>query len=177
MSLLSKLESILFVASKPLTEKKLATSLGVSEDKIRDTLETLKVKFNNEHSGIHLLWSEDVVQFSSNPENKEEVAGFVKNEIVGELTRAQLETLTVIAYRSPTSKPEIEQIRGVNCAVILRNLQVRGLITETDDKEKIFPVYSLSTQALAHLGINSIEELPDFEKLSTHENIEHVLNQ
>ena len=177
MALLSKIESILFVASKPLTEKKLATTLGVSEEKIKDTLETIKMKFNQEGSGIYLLWSENSVQLSTNPQNAEEVSQFVKNEIVGELTKAQLETLTVIAYRSPISKPEVEQIRGVNCAVILRNLLVRGLVSEYDDKEKIMPVYTLSTAALAHLGITSVQDLPDYQNLSTHQNIEYTLDQ
>ncbi len=175
MSLVSRMESILFVASKPLTEQQLAKALDVSVEKIIDTLETIKMKFNHQESGIHLLVTDSTVQFASNANHSDDVSKFVKNEISGELTKAQLETLTVIAYRSPVTKPEIEQIRGVNCTIIIRNLLMRDLIIEDDDITKIFPVYSLSTNALAHLGIQSTEELPEYETLSVHDHIEQSL--
>lgn len=175
MTILGKIESILFVASKPLTIKKLAKALEVGEDKIEEALDVLKSKYNQSQSGIHLLFDGDMVQMATNPENVEAIDGFVKDEVAGELTKAQLETLTVVAYRGPVSRAEIEQIRGVNCAVILRNLMIRGLIDEQDGK--LMPEYVLTVEALRHLGITSVHELPDYETLSQHEYIEQTLDQ
>lgn len=173
--LIAEIESILFVASKPLSFKVLAKAIGVSESDVREAIEQLQQKYNRDNSGIHIIENDEKVQMATNPENTEIVEGFVKDEIAGELTRAQLETLTVIAYRSPITRPELEQIRGVNCAVILRILMIRGLVECREDETKMMSVYTLSFDALRHLGIKSINELPEYEALSRHEYIENVL--
>lgn len=177
MTLLGKIESILFVASKPLTVRKLAKALEVGEDKVEEALDVLKSKYNQEDSGIHLLFADDTVQMSTNPGNADAVEGFVKDEVAGELTKAQLETLTVVAYRGPITRPELEQIRGVNCSVILRNLMMRGLVNEQDGSGKLMPEYVLTVEALRHLGIEGVQELPDYETLSQHEYIEKALEE
>lgn len=169
MTLKSKIESILFVASKPLPYSKIAKSLSVKPDEVESTIEKLIEKYNIEDSGIHILREGNKIQMSTNADNSDAVEDFVKYEVTGELTKAQLETLTVIAYRSPVTRPEVEEIRGVNCAVILRNLLIRGLIMEQQDSDNFLPFYRLSVSALAHLGITSTKELPNFKDLSEHE--------
>ncbi len=171
MNLKSKIESILFVASRPLTIKKIAKELKEKESDIQDVIEQIKEKFDNPESGIHLIITGDQVQFSTNSDNAEFVEKFIKSELMGELTRAQLETLTVIAYQEPITRPEIEQIRGVNCAVILRNLMQRGLLGE-EGSEALMPVYRLSVKALQHLGVSSPQELPDHGELHGHDYLE-----
>ena len=175
MSLFGQVESILFVASKPLATKAIAQALGVDVGKIEDALRTLVMKYNQPDSGIHILSDDISVQMATNPENAEAIDHFSKDEVSGELTRPQLETLTVVAYRGPITRPELEQIRGVNCALILRNLMVRGLVEERDDAEKLLPVYRLSFDALRHLGIASVEELPEYAALHAHEHIEQAM--
>lgn len=175
MNVISQLESILFVASKPVTIKKLAQATGQDMSKIEETLETLRMKYNQSDSGIHVLYTDESVQMATNPENIQVIDGFIKDEIAGELTKAQLETLTVIAYRGPVTRPELEQIRGVNCSVIIRNLMIRGLVDEQTSAESVLPNYTVSTEALRHLGIRSVEELPQYEELHRHEFIEAVL--
>lgn len=174
MSLLSKIESILFVASKPLSISTLAKSLEKNEVEVEEAVETLRMKYNHEESGIHLLLDGKNIQFTTNPENGELIRGFLKQEIAGELTKAQLETLTVIGYRGPVSRSEIEQIRGMNCSVILRNLMMRGLIEE-QSHDTLVPLYTLSFEALSHLGIHSVEELPEYETLHAHEYIQAAI--
>lgn len=169
MNLLSQIESILFVASKPLSFKEIARAVRQKEDEVKLAVEELKVKYNHDASGLRILFVEDKVQMASNPENAGAVDLFIKLEAIGELTRPQLETLTVIAYRGPVTRPELEQIRGVNCAIILRNLLLRGLIEENEDSKKILPTYSLSFEALRHLGLNSPAELPNYQELHAHE--------
>ena len=97
MNLKSKIESILFVASRPLSLKVMAKALGQNQAEIERALASLRVKYD-EASGIQILQIEDEVQMATKAQNATVVEGFVKFEAVGELTRAQLETLTIIAY-------------------------------------------------------------------------------
>jgi len=164
MDITSIVESVLFVASKPLVVVKIAKSLGVEKEKIEEALNSLENKYVA-ISGIHLVRIGDSVQLVSNPENAEFVEKFTKTEFKEDLTKAQLETLTVVAYRGPITRAEIENIRGVNCSIILRNLLIRGLVNEFEDSEHILPVYELSIEALRFLGLSSILDLPDYESL------------
>lgn len=175
MDLLSQIESILFVASKPLKVKQIAKVCNKKESEIFEILENLKMKYNQENSGINLIFNDDSFQMVSNPINKDIVDGFIKTEVSSELTKAQLETLTIIAYQNDISRPEIEEIRGVNCAVIIRNLLIRGLIIEKESEDKLMPSYSLSLEALKELALNSVEELPNYKDLHEHEYIKTKL--
>ncbi len=174
MSLQSQIESILFVASKPLKPQAIAKAVGKSIHEVEEAIETLIMKYNDE-SGINILRVKDSIQMATNPKNMEVIEGFIKDEVAGELTKAQLETLTVIAYREPITRPELELIRGVNCALIIRNLLIRGLIEEIEEADKIVPVYRLSFEALRHLGVSNVKELPDYEEMSQHAHIQNVV--
>ena len=177
MSLLSQLEALLFVAEKALSPKDIATLLEVKEGRAQEVLELLETKYNHDESGIHLFFHDGTIKMGTNPQHGMIVEKVVKAEIKGELTKAQLETLTVIAYKGPITKPELEQIRGVNCAVILRNLHIRGLIEEQKITHGILPSFVLSFAALSHLGITQVSDLPEYETLSTHEHITQTLEQ
>lgn len=175
MSFLSKLESILFVASKPLAQKKIAVVLNVSESEVASALEDLRAKHNNPGSGIVILQNNNEWQMAANPDNREVAENFLKAEVSGELTRPQLETLTVISYCGPITKPELEQIRGVNCSLILRNLMLRGLAKEVEGELNLLPVYEATMDYLRHLGINSLSELPNYAELHRHPYIENSI--
>lgn len=175
MNLLSHIESILFVASKPLGMKQIAKALNVDVSLVTEAIATLGARHNGEESGIRIFVTDDEVQMGTAPENSAVIEGFVKDEIAGELTKAQLETLTVIGYRGPITRPELEQIRGVNCSLILRNLLMRGLIIEDEDANALAISYRLSLDALRHLGITAPKELPDFDTLHAHEYVEQAL--
>jgi len=175
MSVVSQIESILFVASKPVSLRELAGAIKCKEDEIKTAIEDLKAKYNHDQSGLRILVVDDKVQMATNPDNVGLVDLFIKQEAAGELTRAQLETLTVVAYRGPITRPELEQIRGVSCALILRNLLIRGLVEGEEKVDKLLPTYVLSMEAMRHLGITNVTELVDYDKLSKHEFIEKVL--
>lgn len=174
MSLLSILESILFVASKPLTVQTIGKAMKKDPADVTQAMDTLRLKYNRPDSGIHILCEGDTVRMATNPEHASFVDAFIKDEAAGELTKAQLETLTVIAYRGPITRGEIEQIRGVNCAVILRNLMIRGLIEEQEDVAAIVPMYAISMEALRHLGISMTTELPNYDVLHAHAYMEQM---
>ncbi len=176
MNLQSQIEAILFVASKPLTLKQLVTSTGAPLDDVKATISVLIDTYNIPDSGIFILETEETFQMTSNPEAASVVEKFVQKEISSELTRAQLETLTVIAYRGPLTRPEIEQIRGVNCALILRNLMMRGLLEENTGVDDLVPSYVLSIDALRVLGIQNVTDLPEYETLHAHEYLDRALD-
>lgn len=175
--LTTTLESILFAAAKPLDVKILAKALNTNQETLREAIEELKKIRNTESSGIHLLEQEGKLQLATNPAAAEAVKVFAKEEMGGELTRPSLETLTIIAYRGPMTKPEIEQIRGINCALILRNLLMRGLVEEKDDPIKLQSVYSASLGFLRHLGVRGASELPEFEDYHNNSRIDQMIQE
>jgi segregation and condensation protein B len=87
----------------------------------------------------------------------------IKEERERDLGRAGIETLAIIAYKGPVSKKEIEYIRGVNSQFALRNLLLRGLVERKASSwdERVI-VYSITADALRHLGLGSITELPEY---------------
>jgi segregation and condensation protein B len=174
MSLASQLESILFVASKPLAVSKMAKVVQADEATVHTALQELKVRYSGPEAGIVLLENGSDWQMVSNPDNTAVTEKFVKAEISGELTKAQLETLTVISYCGPITKPELEQLRGVNCSLILRNLMMRGLVKENEG-DGLLPTFEVTMDYVRHLGLSSITELPDYAELHQHGYITNAL--
>lgn len=174
---LSVLESLLLAAGKALTFKELEGVMEVKSSELAELLEAVKNKFNNPDSGIQLLINNNKAQFISNPDNVKVLRTYFKDELTGELTKPSLETLTIIAYRQPITKEELEQIRGVNCSLILRNLLIRGLIEENNEKGNLVSTYAVTMDFLRFLGINSVEELSDFDKLNSNENLAKLLEE
>lgn len=173
MTLQQQVEAMLFVASKPLSIKRMAKVTETSESEILTALQTLTEKYSRE-SGVVLLNANDEWQLVSNPELKAVTEKFVKAEVSGELTKAQLEALTVVAYCGPITKPELEQLRGVNCSLILRNLMMRGLVKEVEG-DGLFPTYEVTMEYLRHLGLTSLAELPEYAELHNHSFVTEAL--
>jgi segregation and condensation protein B len=169
----AKIEALLAVSPRPLDIKKLAELTGSSKDEVRAAVTMLSGRLRERGSGIVVARVDDEVRMGSSPETTETVKAFIKDETTGELTKPQLETLTVIAYRGPVSKAELEQIRGVNCSVILRNLLMRGLIEEIVGSGAT--QYSVSMDFMSFLGAASVAELPDYETLRRDKRIEDIL--
>ena len=175
----TQIQSLLFISAKPLTAKVIVGLLkkqgaAVDEAAVTQALTELKTAFNTEESGLHLVETNGQYQMVTNPSQANLIKAFLKEEQVGELTQPALETLTIIAYRGPVSKPVLEQIRGVNCSLIIRNLMIRGLI-DVEERE-IDSFYFVTTDFLKFLGLNSVNELPDYQKLHEVENLEQFLN-
>jgi len=136
-------------------------------------MDELQAKYNTPKSGIIILQNNDEYQMTSSPDNREVAENFLKSEVSGELTRPQLETLTVISYCGPITKPELEQIRGVNCSLILRNLMLRGLVKEVNTAG-LLSAYQVTMNYLRHLGLTCIDELPNYDQLKNHPYLEEV---
>lgn len=166
MELIHKIESLLLVTPGELSVSQLTRILHAEKNDVEEALTALVVRFGGE-SGIVLLRSGDNVRLATNPQCAAMLAEYLHTEITGELTRPQLEALTIIAYRGPVTQAEIEMIRGMQCTLILRNLLIRGLITE--EPGTLETRYTLSLETIRLLGITSTTQLPDFEKLSNPE--------
>jgi len=172
-----QIESILLVATKPLKISKLKDFIpGAKQSQIDQVVVELKDKYNQPDSGLNILDNQGVIQLTTCQEASEVVKKFIKDETTGELTRPSLETLTIIAYRQPITKSELEQIRGVNCSMILRNLLIRGLIIKREDKRALTNYYCVTVDFLKFLGINNVTELPDYEKLNSSSHLQKLLN-
>lgn len=174
LSLAAKIESMLFVASQPLSVRQLAKLVKSDEVAVDDALLTLGKKYEEE-GGLMILRRGADVTLSTKAEVGPLVGAFLKEQVQGELTRPQLETLTIIAYRGPVTKAELELIRGVNCSLIVRNLLIRGLIEERQDPIMHTEVYDPSFEFLRHLGVQSVAELPQYSELHQHADLEAVL--
>lgn len=175
--LTTSLESILFAAAKPVSIDRLRKHFDVTPEVMQEMIRDLTERFNRETSGIHLLEHEGKVQFVTNARSAEDVRAFLKQDLNAPLSKPSVETLTVILYRGPITRPELEQIRGVNCGMILRNLLIRGMIEETQDKERLQPVYSASVELLRKLGVTHIEELPEYESFRANQAVTDAMQQ
>ncbi len=180
MSVKSEIESLLFVSSRPLSVKRLVEATGHDKKEVLSALDELVAEYDaRENSGVIVLRSGEEVQLATSPDHADTVKNFLKDETFGELTRPALETLTIVGYRGPLTKAELEQIRGVNCSLILRNLMIRGLV-ETEGGKADDPsapaTYRVTFDFLRYLGIRQANELPDFEALSSDENLQKLLD-
>ena len=162
--LLSKLESILFVSNKPLSLKLLAKYVESDEATVRQALTDLREM--RKDSGVVLLDAGDEYQLATNGVNNEIVKNFLNADLRESLTEATVEVLAIIAYRQPISKAEIEAIRGVNSQYSVRALLMRGLIEKVPNpNDARGSYYQITTEFLQHMGITSVADLPEFEKL------------
>ena len=172
----SQLESLLFVANKALKLKDLAKFFQVENSEIKEAISNLKQEYQkNKLRGLEILEHQDEYQLLSSRENSQIVQNFFKYNFTGDLSPASLETLSVIAYREPVSKGDLERIRGVNCSLILRNLLMRGLVKENFDKKKQETYYSITPEFLKYLGLEKVQDLDQYDKLSKSETIEEIL--
>ncbi|MFA6918778.1 MAG: SMC-Scp complex subunit ScpB [Patescibacteria group bacterium] len=176
IELKNKIESLLFISHKPITVSEVAKIMGIEKKEVEDVINILAQEYQEKNSGIQIIHADGKFQMASSSGSSEIVSKFLKSEITGELTRPSLETLTIIAYRGPISKTELELLRGVNCSLILRNLLMRGLIEGHDDKLAGVTKYTITLDFLKHLGMSQISELPDYDRLNKNNNLDKLLN-
>jgi segregation and condensation protein B len=162
----SMLESLLFISGEPMSFSRLAKIISQKEDELRLSAESLAKKYAERSGGLRILIKDGKTQMVTAGENSDVVENFLKADIEGELSRAALEVLSIIAYRGPIARSEIENIRGVNCSFTLRHLLIRGLaerISNPNDARAY--LYRVSFDFLKNLGVEKIEDLPKFKEL------------
>lgn len=175
MSLVSQLESLLYISPRPLKVREFEKWTKAKPELIKAALTELSEEYKKADRGVMLQQQGDEYQLSTAKANTALVQEFIKAETTGELTKPQLETLTVISYRAPISKSELEAIRGVNCGLILRNLLIRGLVKSHEERGEV--VYEPTLDFLKFLGLRATSELPDYERLSQHDIFKQLLEE
>jgi segregation and condensation protein B len=165
-NLKSLIESLLFVAEGPVTTGALARALELPEEQIEPLLDELSRDYTGR--GIRLQRIRDKVQIVSAPESAAAVQKFLGIDSSGRLSAAALETLAIVAYRQPVTRPAIEAVRGVNCEGVIHSLLARGLIQEVGRMETAGrPIlYATTFEFLQNFGLRGVEELPPLEKAS-----------
>lgn len=176
MNLSSRIEALLFAAAQPLGKKRLMDVTGADKKELEAALEEL-AGFYNKDRGMVLLAHGSEVELVTNPECAEDVRAVLKAEQQGELSRPSLEALAVLAYRGPMTRPELEQIRGVQSSMILRNLMLRGLVEMREEQKLGQPMYEVTAEFYKHIGYKSPSELPDYESLRGHSAVVQALQE
>ncbi len=160
LSLENLVESLLFVAEGPVPVARLAEALEVSPREVEAALGQLTEAYL--HRGLSVQRSRDKVQLTTTPAAADKVQRFLGLAAATPLSRAALETLAIIAYQQPVTRPQIEAIRGVNSDSVIKNLLSKGIIDEvgrTDGPGR--PVlYSTTPEFLQYFGIASLADLP-----------------
>lgn len=166
--LVAALEALLFVHGDPLEIKKIASVLRSDPADVEGAIATLAGHLEQGNRGLMLVRQESRVQLATKPAFSSLVEHLVKDEFEEKLTPAALETLSLIAYLGPISRARVDYLRGVNSSHSVRNLLMRGLIEKTSDPQSPHVVlYRVSFDLLKHLGVSSIEDLPDYEKFKS----------
>lgn len=172
----SIIESILFISGEPVKISKIAIIAGISKPEAENAIMMLESEYSNGKRGMIVLKKEDEIQMSTNPENSEIISQLVKSEMQENLSKAALEVLSIVAYRSPISRFEIEAIRGVNCTFTLRSLLMRGLIERIENpKDNRSFLYKISFEFLKKIGVENVKQLPDFETLSQDKRVDSII--
>jgi segregation and condensation protein B len=160
LSHIALLESLLFVASGPVSTSRLGTVLGISPTNVKSLLGDLAKSYMN--GGLRLQWIGQSVQLTSAPEASAVVERFLGLEVTSRLSPAALEVLAIIAYLQPITRPSIDQIRGVNSDAALRTLLSKSLIEEQGrmDTPGRPILYGTTPEFLQHFGLSLIDGLP-----------------
>lgn len=155
------LESLLFVTKRPLTLKELSNIIEVPEEKVEEALQALSRDLE-EDSGLRLIKVAHGYIQGTNPENSPYVDRLVTSKVETTLSPQSLETLAIIAYKQPITKPELERIRGVYCDGVLETLIYKKLIEEKGRSEGVGrPIlYGTTTEFLRHFGLKDLKDLP-----------------
>jgi len=165
VELKSLIESLLFVADRPSAVEDLATALEVDQEVIESALQALNAEYQDR--GIRLQRKGELVQLISAPEAGPMIERFLGIEISGRLSAAALETLSIVAYRQPVTRSQIEAIRGVGSDGILRSLMRRGLLEAVGRAETVGrPIlFGTTFEFLQQFGLQDLYELPNWEEL------------
>lgn len=155
-----KLEAMLFVAAEPVTTTQLATALDVAPSVIERGLNELDTALATR--GLRLQRNAGRFQLTTAPQLADLIERFLGLESTTHLSRAALETLAIIAYQQPVTRPQIDAIRGVNSDSMMKSLLNKGLILESGraDGPGRPILYSTTPEFLQHFGLNSILEMP-----------------
>lgn len=162
LSMTAKLEALLFVAPGLVSVAQLVAALDVSTSEVEAGLEALAAKYGAQDSGLRLQNYRGRYQLTTAPEAAELIEHFLGLEATSRLSRAALEALSIVAYRQPATRPQVDAIRGVNSDYVLKSLLSKGVIEEIGRAETPGrPIlYGTTPEFLQYFGLDSLDDLP-----------------
>ncbi len=175
------IEALIFASDKALSATEITelinTALGFIEDRadteqVQAAIEGIKEKYDSEFYAFELKQSGGGWQFLTKPEYHKTVALINGDKFIKRLSTASLETLSIIAYKQPITKSEIESIRGVNCDYAVQKLLEKDLVIISGRNEDAVGkplIYSTSKSFMDYFGINSADELPKIDEVMMEE--------
>jgi segregation and condensation protein B len=168
LALTALVEAILFVSPEPISVNQIGALLDEPPRIIKNAIAELDALYKER--GIRLQHHNGKIQITSAPEAASIIENLLELETTSTLSQAALETLSIIAYQQPITRPQIDGIRGVNSDGVLRTLLNKGLIDDIGRAEGPGrPIlYSTTTEFLKYFGLASYEELPPLE-FETHQ--------
>jgi segregation and condensation protein B len=163
--LVGQLEAILFASDAPLPIERIAEVLEISPLDGRAAIEALRAACDEPGRGLSVVEVGGGWRLVTRPEHAGVLVSLQRLRLKSRLSRAAVETLTIVAYRQPISRPEIEQLRGVGSDSVVTHLLERRLIRVVGRKETPGrPVlYGTTREFLEHFGLRNLDELPPFE--------------
>jgi segregation and condensation protein B len=167
LSLAARIEALLFIAPGAVTAAQLAAALDIPTTDIEKGLEDLAAEYaeNYQNRGLRLQRQRGRVQLTSAAETAPWIERFLGLASSTHLSRAALETLAIVAYQQPVTRPQIDAIRGVNSDGVLKSLLSKGLVAEGGRADAVGrPIlYNTTSEFLQYFGFNSLEELPPLD--------------
>lgn len=168
----ASLEALLFIAPDAVTPAQLASVLEISVSEVEKGLDLLAVDYQDR--GLRIQRHAGRIQLTTSPEMTDKVERFLGLEITSHLSRAALESLAIVAYQQPVTRPQVDSIRGVNSDGVMKSLLHKGLIQDIGRAEGPGrPIlYCTTPDFLQQFGIDSLDELPPIELDAAGEGIE-----
>lgn len=165
------LEAILFTMGEAVEISRLASVLEMEEKELKDILTGMQERYAEENRGISLMWLEESVQLTTKAEYYEYLIKIAKTPRKMVLTDTVMETLSIIAYKQPVTRLEIERIRGVSCDHAINKLLEYDLITELGrlDAPGRPLLFGTTEQFLRCFGVRSLDELPELSTVQVEE--------
>jgi segregation and condensation protein B len=165
------LEALLFLSGEPVTLQELKAAADLSETEVRDLMDDLVSEYAERRGGILIGRVAQGYQMHTNPAQSELLArirGGVKSQ---KLSAAALESLSIVAYRQPITKAEIEEIRGVNSDGVVKSLLEKHLVKIVGKKEAPGKpiLYGTTREFLQYFGLNDLSELPTLKDMEREE--------
>ncbi len=159
------LEAILFVAGDPVRVEDLAHAMNLTVSELSEALEALNDHLTLENRGIQLNRSGESIFLSIRPQYAPQVEMFLQPLQKRPLSQAVLETLSIIAYRQPCTRGDVESIRGVKCDYSVQSLLTKGFIEECGQRETLGrpTLYRTTDAFLKHFGIETLDNLPNVD--------------
>jgi len=160
LNLEASIEALLFVSSNAVSSKQISDVLGVTSRVVEKALKSMEDSFKNR--GIRIQKSREGYKLTTAPEAASIIESYLNLDTSSRLTQASLETLAIVAYQQPVTRPMIDAVRGVNSDSVIKNLLSKGLIEESGRSESPGrPIlYTTSPEFLQYFGLSSLKDLP-----------------